>query len=290
MKIGIVDTTFSKVNMGQIALDEFAKLNFSNLVRKTVPGIKDLAVECKILLDSGCDIVIALGMVGSMPIDQQCAHEASLGIQNAKLMTNKHIIEVFVHENEAWSELELLEIFDSRVRKHVHNAYNLISNPSLLTKNAGLGIRQGKSDEGELSSGEKKLKIAIIRAMFNEEITSKMEEAAIKMCNTLNLSYSIVRVPGVFDIPLPLKKSLLDKSISGAIVLGAVVRGDTSHDEVITKDCVSRVGSLIMEHNKPVALGIIGHNVTWEGAIDRQFSYAENAVVSLFSLLKTLRS
>jgi 6,7-dimethyl-8-ribityllumazine synthase len=229
-------------------------------------------------------------MVGGMPIDQQCAHEASLGIQSAKLMTNKHIIEVFVHENEAWSEKELFEIFDSRIRKHAHNAYNLVSNPSILTNSAGQGIRQGKSDEGSLSLGEKKLKIAIIRAMFNEEITSKMEEAAIKKCKSLNLDYSLVRVPGVFDIPLPLKKSLLDKSISGAIVLGAVVKGDTSHDEVITKDCVSRVGSLIMEYNKPVALGIIGHNVSWEGAVDRQLSYAENAVSSLFSLIKTLTS
>ncbi len=290
MKFGIVDTTFSRVNMGQIALDEFKKFGILSVERKTVPGIKDLAVECKILLDSGCDIVMALGMVGGMPIDQQCAHEASLGIQNAKLMTNKHIIEVFVHENEAWSEIELLDIFDSRIRKHVQNTIDLIKNPLVLTTRAGFGIRQGKSDEGNLVSREKKFKIAIIRAMFNEEITSKMEETAIKMCTTLNLSYSLVRVPGVFDIPLPLKKSLLDKSISGAIVLGAVVKGDTSHDEVITKDCVSRVGSLIMEHKKPVTLGIIGHNVTWQGAADRQVSYAENAVVSLASLIETLSS
>lgn len=289
MKIGIVDTTFSKVNMGQIALDEFSKLNFSNLVRKTVPGIKDLAVECKILLDSGCDIVMALGMVGGMPIDQQCAHEASLGIQSAKLMTNKHIIEVFVHENEAWSEKELFEIFDSRIRKHVHNAHNLVSNSSLLAKTAGQGIRQGKSDEGSLNSS-KKLKIAIIRAMFNEEITSVMEAAAIKKCASLSLDYTVVRVPGVFDVPLPLKKILLDKSICGAIVLGAVVKGDTSHDEVITKDTVRRIGDLSLLLNKPITLGVIGHNVSWEGALERQTSYAENAVSSLKSLIDYLHS
>ena len=141
MKIGIVDTTFSKVNMGQIALDELTKYNKDGKIkveRKTVPGIKDLAVECKILLDSGCDIVMALGMVGGMPIDQQCAHEASLGIQQAKLMTNKHIIEVFVHENEAWSAQELSEIFDSRIRKHVQNTVELVQNPKLLTARPGL--------------------------------------------------------------------------------------------------------------------------------------------------------
>src|SRR5271157_2602936 len=111
MKVGIVDTMFSRLNMGAIAIDEL-KAAYPDVAveRRTVPGIKDLAVECKRLLDSGCDSCLALGMVGGAPIDTQCGHEASLGIQQAKLLSGKHIIEVFVHENEAWSENEFLEI------------------------------------------------------------------------------------------------------------------------------------------------------------------------------------
>lgn len=107
-KVGIVDTMFSRVDMGAIAVDEIKK-NYPDMLveRRTVPGIKDLPVECKRMLDEGCDIAMALGMVGGAPIDTQCGHEASLGIQQAKLMTNKHIIEVFVHENEAWNPTEL---------------------------------------------------------------------------------------------------------------------------------------------------------------------------------------
>ena len=68
MKIGIVDTTFSRVDMGGIALDEIKAYPDVQTERRTVPGIKDLAVECKRLLEEGCDCVLALGMVGGAPI------------------------------------------------------------------------------------------------------------------------------------------------------------------------------------------------------------------------------
>ena len=118
-KIGIVDTMFSRVDMGAMAIDEIRKTYPDvELVRRTVPGVKDLPVECRRLLDSGCDSCMALGMVGGAPVDQVCAHEASEGIQQAKLLTGKHIIEVFVHENEAWSEKEFYGICENRARKH----------------------------------------------------------------------------------------------------------------------------------------------------------------------------
>ncbi|MBI5224207.1 riboflavin synthase [Candidatus Micrarchaeota archaeon] len=288
MKIGIVDTTFSRVNMGEIALDELKKLGESNPIRRTVPGIKDLAVECKTLLDSGCDIVLALGMVGGMPIDQQCAHEASLGIQQAKLLTNKHIIEVFVHENEAWSEKELAEIFEDRIRKHVHNVINLIKNPKTLTQNAGLGVRQGKADEGSLST--RKLRIGVVVGRFNNEITDKMLDSAKKTAKRLDVELFVLSVPGVYDMPLVVKKLLLDKSISAVATLGAVVKGDTAHDEVITKDTARRLGDLSLEHHKPVALGIIGHNVSYEQADARAEDYGMRAIEAAVELISILRS
>lgn len=290
MKIGIVDTTFSKVNMGQIALDELTKYNKKSQIqieRKTVPGIKDLAVDCKILLDTGCDIVMALGMVGGMPIDQQCAHEASLGIQQAKLMTNKHIIEVFVHENEAWSANELSEIFDSRIRKHVQNAIELVQNPKLLTARAGLGVRQGKDDEGKLT--ERKIKVGVVVGRFNSQITNVMIQSAKKTANKLDVDLHIIDVPGVYDMPLIVKKMLLDKSIDAVATLGAVVKGDTAHDEVITKDVARRLGDLSLEHRKPIALGIIGHNVTWEQAQGRAEDYGMRAIEAAVELVGTLR-
>ncbi|KAF5418174.1 MAG: Riboflavin synthase [Candidatus Methanogaster sp.] len=100
-KVGIADTTFARYNMGAAAIDELNKRVSVEIERYTVPGIKDLPVASKKLIEeSGCDIVMALGMPGPEAIDKQCAYEASLGIIAAQLLTSKHIIEVFVYEDE----------------------------------------------------------------------------------------------------------------------------------------------------------------------------------------------
>ena len=149
-RIGIVDTTFSTVNMGDIAIDELRKQGTGfKIIRRTVPGFKDLAVECKILIErEGCDIVMALGMPGPEEIDKQCAHEASQGIMMAQLLTNTHILEVFVHMDEAKDDRELIWLTDRRVREHAVNAYNMLFHPDRLIKQAGTGQRQGFDDVG----------------------------------------------------------------------------------------------------------------------------------------------
>jgi riboflavin synthase len=151
MKVGIVDTTFARVNMGKIAIDELRKICSLPYERYTVPGIKDLPVAAKKLIEErGCSIVIAMGMPGGKPIDKQCAHEASLGLIMAQLMTNTHIIEVFVHEDEAKDERELLMVTENRVREHVRNAVDLLLNQKKLQKLAGTGQRQGFEDVGPI--------------------------------------------------------------------------------------------------------------------------------------------
>ena len=151
MKIGLVDTTFARVDMASFAKKEIEE-NWPNikLVYTTVPGIKDLPVECKKLLDEGCDICMAFGMPGAQPIDKQCAHEASTGLIQAQLMTNKHIIEVFVHEDEGKDERDLKEICKNRATKHAKNAVELIFKPENLKKRAASGARQGREDVGRI--------------------------------------------------------------------------------------------------------------------------------------------
>ena len=74
MKIGIADTTFARVDMGGIAADEIRKHASVGLERYVVPGIKDLPVACKKLIEErGCDLVMALGMPGRAEKDKVCA-------------------------------------------------------------------------------------------------------------------------------------------------------------------------------------------------------------------------
>jgi riboflavin synthase len=149
MRIGIADTTFARVNMGGIAIDEIRRTASVAIERSTVPGIKDLPVACKKLIEErGCDLVMALGMPGGKEKDRMCAHEASQGLILCQLMTNRHIIEVFVHEDEAEDAHELAWLAEQRTREHAVNALRLLLRPADLVREAGTGQRQGFEDAG----------------------------------------------------------------------------------------------------------------------------------------------
>jgi riboflavin synthase len=155
--IGVVDTMFARYDMGAEAVDELKQCpgfgSEFDVVRRTVPGFKDLAVECKRIIENeGCLIVVALGMPGKAAIDQVCAHEASQGLMQAQLMTSTHILEVFVHEGEEEDPARLAQVCVNRARKHALNAYWMLYQPEQLSRQAGQGVRQGYDDAGPLGA------------------------------------------------------------------------------------------------------------------------------------------
>lgn len=154
-RIGIADTTFARVDMARHAIDELRATGTGFVIeRYTVPGIKDLPVACKLLLEErDCDIVMALGMPGGEEIDRMCAHEASTGLIQVQLMTDRHIIEVFVHADEARDDEELAWLAERRTREHAVNAFDLLFRPERLTRRAGTGQRQGYEDAGPVGGG-----------------------------------------------------------------------------------------------------------------------------------------
>ncbi|MEK6974774.1 MAG: riboflavin synthase [Candidatus Thermoplasmatota archaeon] len=154
----VVDTTFSTVDMGGVAVDTLRGLGVepARIHRVTVPGFKDLAVACKRLIEQGCAIAVACGMPGPEPIDKQCGHEASLAIGQAQLLTSTHILEVFVHMDEAKTDAELIAVCKNRVAEHAVNAYWLVEKPGELVARAGTGQRQGFADVGPADPQGKK--------------------------------------------------------------------------------------------------------------------------------------
>ena len=150
--VGIADTTFARVDMGAMGINEIEnETSRVKLIRYTVPGMKDLPVACKILFDQyECEICLAYGMPGPEEKDKVCAHEASQGIITCQLMTGKHIIECFVHEDEAETPEELIKVCDNRAREHAQNVLKLLFEKEWLEKNAGKGLRQGYPDAGPI--------------------------------------------------------------------------------------------------------------------------------------------
>ena len=151
-KICIVDTTFARVDMAKHAIETLQLLMpDAVIVRRTVPGIKDIPVAIKRLMkEQGCEAGIVFGWVGKSLTDKISYAVYSLAIQLVELELEKPIIDVTVHEDETSDEKELYRIAVDRAKKHAENLYLLLRNPEELTRRAGTGKRQGYPDAGPI--------------------------------------------------------------------------------------------------------------------------------------------
>jgi riboflavin synthase len=155
-RIGIVDTSFARFDMAAAAIDELHRQGSGfEIVRYTVPGIKDLAAGSRILFDRGCDLVMALGMVGRQTVDKDCALAADFGLQMVQAQLGRHVIGVMVHEEEAEGEDALARLFDRRTREHAVNAFDLLFRPERMRARAGTGQREGFADAGPITLGSR---------------------------------------------------------------------------------------------------------------------------------------
>ena len=149
-KIGVADTTFARVDMARYALRSLKDAGTGfRIVRRTVPGIKDLPVACRQLFhEDGVDLCLALGMPGKAEYDKTCAHEASLGLMFTGVLEAKPIVECFVFEGEAADGRSLETLARRRAEEHALNAYAMLFRPRNLQRSAGEGLRQGFEDAG----------------------------------------------------------------------------------------------------------------------------------------------
>jgi 6,7-dimethyl-8-ribityllumazine synthase len=130
------------------------------------------------------------------------------------------------------------------------------------------------------------LKIAFVVSDFNFDVTSLMLERARRHAEFLGAEVShIVRVPGVYDMPLIIKRLLGRSDVDGIALIGAVIKGDTKHDELIANATAAAAVDLALQFNKPVGLGITGPGMDRMQAFDR-IDNAKNAVESVLRLLK----
>ena len=116
----------------------------------------------------------------------------------------------------------------------------------------------------------KKYKLGMVAAEFNFEVTSLMIERAKAEAEFLEVDITrTIMVPGVFDMPLAIKTLLKDPGIDAVITLGAVIEGETDHDQVVVAQASRRIMDLSTEYDKPVAFGVTGPGMTELQALDR---------------------
>ncbi len=133
------------------------------------------------------------------------------------------------------------------------------------------------------------IKIGAVVAEFNYDITMMMLERAKEHAQFLGAEITqIVKVPGVFDMGLAIKKLISLKEIDGVVALGAVIEGETEHDEVVIQHATRKIADLSVEYEKPVGLGISGPGMTRLQAQDR-IDRAKSAVEAVVKLHRRLR-
>ncbi|HIH65344.1 MAG: 6,7-dimethyl-8-ribityllumazine synthase [Methanothermobacter sp.] len=135
----------------------------------------------------------------------------------------------------------------------------------------------------------KKVRIGAVVAEFNYDITHMMLELAKEHARFLDAEITrVIAVPGVFDMPLAVKKLLLEDDIDAVITLGAVIEGATDHDQIVVQHASRKIADLALDYDKPVALGISGPGMTRLEAHQR-VDYAKRAVEAAVKMYRRLK-
>ena len=125
---------------------------------------------------------------------------------------------------------------------------------------------------------------------FNEEVTSRMLSVAQEKANSMKLKIVYTcKVPGAFDMPIIVDALLKKKDVDGVVTLGAIIKGQTKHDEVISHAAARSLSDLSIKYQKPVSLGISGPGMQERHAYARIRPVAERAVEAVVKISKELQ-
>ena len=133
------------------------------------------------------------------------------------------------------------------------------------------------------------VKLGIAASEFNWDIVGPMLEFAKLHASFLEAEVAAeVLVPGVYELPLAAKKLIERGDIDAVVTLGAVIEGETEHDELVIQHAARKLIDLAVQHGKPVALGISGPGMSRVQALARVNGYARRAVEAAVKTVKRL--
>ena len=121
-------------------------------------------------------------------------------------------------------------------------------------------------------------KILIVTADYYKDITASLLKSAN---NNLNkFSTKIIKVPGVFEVPVVISKNI--KKFDGFVALGCVIRGETPHFDFISSAVTQAIMNLSVDSKKPIGNGIITClNMKQAKARSKKGKEAAKAVISI---------
>ncbi len=133
-------------------------------------------------------------------------------------------------------------------------------------------------------------RLGFVVSDYNADITHLMSKIGQEHAEFLGAKVSkLIRVPGAFDMPLAVKSLVKRKDVDGVVCLGAVIEGDTAHDEIVANNAARKIADISVNSGKPVSLGVSGPGMTRADGVKRIESYAKRSVESAVKMIRRLK-
>ncbi len=126
--------------------------------------------------------------------------------------------------------------------------------------------------------------ILIIESNFYRNISEISLSAAKEMLGSLGIVFDHISVPGAFDIANAMNIALENVSYDGVVVLGTIIRGETSHFEVVCVESARSINEVAIHYSMPLGFGIITANSLDQAEV-RAAEYAKRAVMACIQLM-----
>jgi 6,7-dimethyl-8-ribityllumazine synthase len=130
--------------------------------------------------------------------------------------------------------------------------------------------------------------LGLVVAAFNASVTEPMADAAREAAAEQGAEIAdVVRVPGAYDSPLAADRLARRDDVDAVAVVGAIVTGDTDHDQVIADATAQALTDVSLDRDTPVTFGVSGPGMSGAEARERVDKGAEavNAAVELVQSL-----
>ena len=137
------------------------------------------------------------------------------------------------------------------------------------------------------------LKIGIVQSRFNEPVVQKMLAAcltALTKCGVADADIDHLSVPGALEIPLALQSMALTRRHDALIAIGAVIRGETYHFEIVSNESCRGVMDVMLETGVPIANGILTVNTDAEaeGRVAEKGADCAHAAIEMAHALRAI--
>ena len=102
----------------------------------------------------------------------------------------------------------------------------------------------------------KGLAVTIVAGMWHEKIATALIEGAVRVLSEAKADFTLVKVPGSFELPLGCKEAL-ESGAQATVALGVIIRGQTPHFEYVSSAATLGLTEVALQTNKPVGFGVL---------------------------------